>query len=454
MLRDHLLLICRFRSWDVVGGPADQEIIVDPKQRKTEGIAGQLHRSLSRTFSRRKGKDASPVGTASLATSTHTTRTSRANSQGSGTGEYLGQQPIEAAPSYGPSSYHDPTNVSDARKGSLSSSILSAGPAVVLEPGQNSPMPQADLSDPRFHHPKLFPAAGVLPPMLQQATDSVVPTLKSMQALNVDSVNNRPNASGQPPLSASYYELSSRSTSPTSVPGSSMGKKSWLAEAFFAPTGGLHKKKPSISEMMRRKPSHSGPIADPRRPDVGGQKQQEDQSLAKSAGGVSEVSKVQPLVSPPHIDWSDAGTAAPELSTPAKAPLILGTSQKTQQVIQRLDDVLALSPDDADRPDVLDDPPRRLVLCSPMLQVVNGHVSSLNSRNVSLQLTIPFLTPADRQGPFPVPFHRYSRHRQADFGRLPTATLGWTFRSQVDCEPPRSYTVTLHGRRDARQRFP
>ncbi len=48
---------------------------------------------------------------------------------------------------------------------------------------------------------------------------------------------------------------------------------------------------------------------------------------------------------------------------------------RSLQVLERMDEVLALESDDPARPEMLDDPPRKLLLATQVLQVVNAHVS-------------------------------------------------------------------------------
>lgn len=50
-------------------------------------------------------------------------------------------------------------------------------------------------------------------------------------------------------------------------------------------------------------------------------------------------------------------------------------SQKSRDVLKRVDDLLAMGPDDPARPEILDDPPRKLLSSTQVLQVVNTHVS-------------------------------------------------------------------------------
>lgn len=62
------------------------------------------------------------------------------------------------------------------------------------------------------------------------------------------------------------------------------------------------------------------------------------------------------------------------------APVFLGEPvalpDKSKEILRRMDDLLELGPDDPARPDVLDDPPRKMLLSTQILQVVNAHVST------------------------------------------------------------------------------
>jgi hypothetical protein len=56
---------------------------------------------------------------------------------------------------------------------------------------------------------------------------------------------------------------------------------------------------------------------------------------------------------------------------------------KSKEILRRMDDLLELGPDDPARPDILDDPPRKLLLSTQILQVVNAHVSGSSSERRS-----------------------------------------------------------------------
>lgn len=326
-----------------------------------------------------------------------------------------------------------------------------------LPPGQTSPMPAADPHDVRLQNSKLSPFlptpmpgsggqfAGFTPgPLIQLASDSLVPTMAGLGLGNVigNSTASLPEAglgmSQTSSAAASYYDLSARAEAssptphdnqPATAPGV-MGKKSWLAEAFFAGAQGTAgtssgslsrghsgKRKPSLSEMMRRKPSilerytgrkeqrerEKGQEADGRglAPPVsmGGQRALEltSQSTAPASppqerstrkGSSSRQASEQPTVSTvleagderstmyrpgsPSLQEADHVHASSSRRPSAREKLL--PNGPRSEMMDKLNAVLALAPDA--RPDVLDDPPRRLVMSLPVRQVVNLHVSA------------------------------------------------------------------------------
>lgn len=190
----------------------------------------------------------------------------------------------------------------------MDASLLSNVPSISLAPGQSSPMPSADPSDPRMRSTKLWPAPSAHAqalPMMHQASDSIIPSLQAAIA-------------NDPPASATYIDLAA-ARSPTNP--DSVGKRTWLAEAFFAPTGNhfLHKRKQSADVIA--------------------------------------------------FDRTKRDEASP-----------IPVAPKSREVLTRLDEVLALEGEN--RPDVLDDPPRRLIVTLPVLQVVNHN--TVKSRHILL----------------------------------------------------------------------
>ena len=309
---------------------------------------------------------------------------------------------------------------------SMQSSVFSTAPSVVLPAGQVSPLPQIDPNDPRALNSKLSPFVpqSMHAPLLQQASDSVVPTMTSSK--------------GSPPLShtSSRTSHSQLDTSPSSAQASyydltaakeltphdekSIGKKSWLADTFFPPHGATTKRRPSISNLLRRKGSMS-------------QNSSRKNSVTQDAVETVLPASTPPtaLRVPPPLEAADPSLASPlsfpvmsqspgaiERMVPISPPLKLSAAPstlsaveeqvtpisptpqgyirwpakesnraskhelahadraaRTESLLSRLDSLLSSDP--KHRLAVFDDPPRRLVASVEALQVVNDHVSHL-----------------------------------------------------------------------------
>lgn len=336
-----------------------------------------------------------------------------------------------------------------------------------LPPGQTSPMPTADPHDVRLQNPKLSPFlptpmpgmggqfGGFTPgPLLQLASDSLVPTMAGLglgNGIGGNSTASLPEAglgiSQSSSAAASYYDLSARAEASSPTPHDTnppsplgvVGKKSWLAEAFFAGAQGgaaisaapsrsnSQKRKPSLTEMMRRKPSilerYTGRKEQRERERQGeeagrgmappvslsGQRAREMTAQSsppasppllsvRKASGSRQASE-QPTVSTvleagderstvyrPDASESQAidATNEPSSRRPSVREKLLPGGPRSE-MMDKLNAVLALAPDA--RPDVLDDPPRRLVMSLPVRQVVNLHVG-LPLPNDALGLTL------------------------------------------------------------------
>ena len=313
---------------------------------------------------------------------------------------------------------------------SLQSSILSHGPSVVLPVGQVSPLPQIDPNDPRALNSKLSPFVPqpFHAPLLQQASDSVVPTMTSSTSsppLSQSSSRASHSQLDTSPSSAqaSYYDLSAASKESLNgnTDDKSIGKKSWLAETFFTPHA-TTKRRPSISNILRRKGSVS------------------QSSSRKNSAGQGDLEQMLPARTPPPLTnlppvpgltlglslAFPVHTASPTLkipllpstlssveeqATPISSharnstlasgsaarfpgerqsqipPLTAPITEKPQQyqsstsrsddLLERVDAVLNMTTET--RPDVLDDPPRSLVASVPSLQVVNSQVRKIGT---------------------------------------------------------------------------
>jgi hypothetical protein len=313
---------------------------------------------------------------------------------------------------------------------SLQSSILSHGPSVVLPVGQVSPLPQIDPNDPRALNSKLSPFVPqpFHAPLLQQASDSIIPTMTSSTSsppLSQSSSRASHSQFDTSPSSAqaSYYDLSaaSKESLNTNADDKSIGKKSWLAETFLTPHA-TTKRRPSISNILRRKGSVSQPSS---RKNSAGQGDLEQVLPTRTPPPLTNLPPVPgltlglPLAVPVHTTsptlkiplLPSTLSAVEEQATPISShartsslasgsatrlsgerqsqPLSIATTitvepqqypsstSRSDDLLQRVDAVLNLSTEA--RPDVLDDPPRSLVASVPSLQVINSQVRKIGT---------------------------------------------------------------------------
>ena len=274
------------------------------------------------------------------------------------------------------------------------------------DPSPMAWLPRADINDPRIHSSKLSPFPGIAnlerkaadkapldhPPLLHPFSDSVVPTLQRVTPVN-DSIYALPLPVSSP--------VESRRASDDSA-----SKRSWLAKALGQQTSPRSSGSASQSpRSVSRKGSNpdiafdSGHIG--RKPSVDGHPH-----------FTQLPTEMDPFASPPlplskptrHRSVSPAVSTVPELNEEGSrltrftvatqrhdnaSPLIEEEEsevngdplpQKSMGVLHRMDHLLALAPNDPARPDILDDPPRKLLLATQVLQVVNVHVSTASSK--------------------------------------------------------------------------
>jgi hypothetical protein len=236
-------------------------------------------------------------------------------------------------------------------------------------------MPRARMDDPRVFDSKLSPFPGVesasssqknsmiyeAPRLLHQHSDSVVPS--QQRVVGTGEIH------ALPLVSPEDRDRDKRA-SQDSV------KRSWLAKAFSSPrsSGSASPRKASSSDLraLRGSTDLHPTFALP------------DDSYAATPGRSRPISPSVSTV--PELN--EDGTRMTQFTalrsanqTPVYEETVRAASKgmealpaKSQAVLQRMDDLLALGQDDPERPDVLDDPPRKLLLATQVLQVVNVHV--------------------------------------------------------------------------------
>lgn len=401
-------------SWVSVGGPEDQEVPSDPRYHKKSGSMsakiGNL-RSALRKRRESRGSATSSItspptspkilsiagfsrrGSESSTSPSHTSvARSFARGFGSGQGEHVKHQ--ASISSLAPS----------VPEASANSMLLQH--QLSADPNQVSLLPRADPSDPRIHSSKLSPFPGIaqleqrkqdgdMPKLIHQASDSVVPSQRAVTG------------SGDPTSSLGLPQTAAdRRASVDSV-----GKRTWLAKAFgqqSSPRSSASNSRKNsvaeISDIVRtgRKPSVDGlasfgnpyteadPFAAPPPPLVNKPRHrsvspsvsivhevsEEGSRLTRFTNGTHRFGNDSPLVeedeqaNDAHVHGEMNGYDKTDTAHQEILP------QKSMDVLNRMDDLLALAPDDPARPDILDDPPRKLILATQTLQVVNVNVSN------------------------------------------------------------------------------
>jgi hypothetical protein len=399
-------------SWEEVGGAADREVPSDPRyqqhqHKKTGSIAtktGTIATKI-RTAMRKGSQSQSSVTSSSLSPSTSPrqiaaafsrrgSQSSNANSQISRSHSFT--RPDQAAkhkPSMG--SLSPPLQPESSANSILLQHQLAGEPALI------SFLPRADPSDPRIHSSKLSPFPGITqmeerrkamadhlgepPKLIHQVSDSAVPSSQRVGPAMVgsDSIYSLPPTMMQ-------TDDSRRSSA------DSAGRRGWLAKAFGQATS------PRSSASVSRKSSTTElrGLAETR----SGRKVSVD---GKPSFAVAMVD-ADPFAAPAlpllhkHRSTSPSVSVVPEVSeegsrytrftaraepSPRASVLLEADEDKevddhaalhprSMEVLNRMDHVLAMTPDDPARPEILDDPPRKLLLATQVLQVVNVNVGT------------------------------------------------------------------------------
>ncbi|WWC88745.1 uncharacterized protein L201_003658 [Kwoniella dendrophila CBS 6074] len=366
-------------SWEEVGGRDDQEVRVPTDRtyhQKSGSFSAKLKGSVRSAMKKRtQSKSSITSFTQSPPTSPQIPQPVAFSRRGS-----------EASTSHSHSKEHSPRHQPSIS--SLSPSIASDPHGAMLlqhqlsnDPSQVSFLPRANLNDPRIMSAKLSPFPGIAqlerkntdgslalpepPKLIHQVSDSVVPSQQhTIPSVAQESIYSLPLPSHPDNRRAS---------------ADSATKKNWLSKAFGQSTsprssGSISRKSssPDVSEGVRTLgqgaqiiSSDVDPFAPPSPPSQGlGVKPARHRSASPSISVVPEVNEEGSRSTRLISMRGDTNTS----ERPAEL-----LDQRSKNVLSRMDEVLALGPDDPARPEILDDPPRKLLLSSQILQVVNTH---------------------------------------------------------------------------------
>lgn len=291
-----------------------------------------------------------------------------------------------------------------ASSSSLIQHQLSSGPSQV------SLLPRANLNDPRIHMSKLSPFPGLehlesraagyegfpeeKPKLVQQVSDSVIPSYAS--ALTP----------GGTPATENIYALPlvARPEANKRLSDESVTKRNWLTKALTPRTslsrkisyGDVRSRGNSLGQGAMVISSDVDPFASP---STGAVPTSSAPSIpsSMSAGGKPRVASPTVSTVPEMSEDRTRATRPIHLRQGGNAPGIMQERvqmrkeamlpKKTLDILRRMDEVLALGPEHPARPEMLDDPPRKFLKSSQILQVVNANVSIIVSRLIEILLT-------------------------------------------------------------------
>ena len=434
-------------SWEEVGGPEDQAVPIDTRYHKKSGsMSAKIGRNI-RTAMRKRSQSRSSVSSIGEHAPTSPNSITAAIQNFSRRGSETSLSPSQASAArslirgsphlQGDNVKHQPS-VSSLSP-SLPSQPESSANSILLQhqlSAEASPvgwLPRAELNDPRIHSSKLSPFPGMAtlerkvpgevmglveaPRLVQQLSDSALPTQQRV---------------ANPQVSDSIYSLPLPIASPTESRRSSvdsLGKRNWLAKALGQATSprsssgtmrrdgsidgnlSLHSRKPSLPIVSHADDVDPDPFAGPLSPSaslrqVSSRQRPTSPSVSIVHEGSEEGSRLtrftahtsrmentpSPIVEEDRVTM---GVASVVQVPQSKNEL----PEKSKVILERMNQLMGMGPDDPARPDILDDPPRKLLLATQILQVVNVHVSDSVA---GLQRDKPALTP-DGQRPLLVP---------------------------------------------------
>ncbi|WVQ80725.1 hypothetical protein IAT38_002830 [Cryptococcus sp. DSM 104549] len=386
-------------SWEEVGGKEDQEARV-PTDNTYHSRSGSVSAKIRRTVKtaiRKRSQSRSSVTSSSPPTSP---RRGSATSVTPSTATFSGGRAARHQPSI---SSLSPSVVSG--QGESSTSNLLIQHQLSSDPSQVSLLPRANLNDPRIHMSKLSPFPGIEslergqlgepPRLVHQVSDSVVPSQQS-----TSSGSTRPDSIYTLPLPP-------RPSEPRRLSDDSISKRNWLAKALTSPRSSMSRKVSNPDFHGHRGRDNTlgqgaqiiSSDVDPFAPPPNGATITTSARPRPSSPTVSvvpEVSEEGSRFTRFTVGQGDVGEAGPPAIVEEEEVLQAESGQrgvgagaegwgargekkpeplteKSVEVLRRMDKVLAMGPDDPARPEILDDPPRKFLLSAQILQVVNVH---------------------------------------------------------------------------------
>jgi hypothetical protein len=412
-------------SWEEVGGPADREVPSDTHYHKKSGsISAKIGRNFRSAMRKRSQSRSSVTSSNSPPTSPRLgfTGFSRRGSEAS-----LSPSQAEAIRSgkRGSTNTQSENVRHQPSMSSLAPSTLESSANSVLlqhqrsgDPLLNAYLPRAELTDPRIHSSKLSPFPGIAqlekksadqqlqaPKLVHQTSDSAVPSQQRVtQPASATSIYSLP-------LPIPMDSTSADNSRRESV--DSVSKRSWLSKALGGPLSPRSSvsRKSSIPEIFTptRKLSidtDNDPFAAPPPPIIM-TKPLRHRSASPSVSvvpeGSEEGSRLTRFTVGTRLD--NGSPLVEEEDEPEEAEAEM--PERSREVMERMGLVIGMEQDDPGRPEILDDPPRKLLLATQVLQVVNQNVSEIHLRSDMADRRV-----IDRQGSILIPIQRYTGHHE------------------------------------------
>ena len=396
-------------SWEEVGGPEDRSVPSDAFYHKKSGsVSAKIGRKIGTAMRKRSqsrssagssltGEPLSP-GSLSIAIQNFGRRGSESSLTPSsasalrtmlrGSPNTLNADHMRHQPSISSLSPSLPSQTDSAHTSILQHQLAD-------NPSQVSFIPRADINDPRIHHSKMSPFPGIL--NLERMSADPTPDA-SPRVTPLPRSDSNSSSLGPPAKNSHHGRTESILSVAPSGEGSrrasdeSTGKKSWLAKAFgHQSSGSLSRSssinreisKPEDSPSLDSRPmgnqnpvvqftSDSDPFAAPppplRPPHF------HHRSASPSVSVVPELSEEGSRLTRFTVGVNRGGTNTPNIEE-LEEKMPSNNAEAAPSKLVRLNQLLALSSDDPTRPEILDDPPRKLLLAHQVLQVVNAHVS-------------------------------------------------------------------------------
>lgn len=418
-------------SWEEVGGQADRKVPSDAHYLKKSGsVSAKLGRSVKDVL-RKRSQSRNSVDSQSVTPN---------SPRGFGEAITNAVQHFSRRGSTSSTSPALPTTQQMSHQPSISSLAPSltrsdsvSNNSALLQHETHMPRwmpPRAGADDPRIVSSKMSPFPGIAaleerdkspdvasssgPKLLHQASDSVVPSLQRTQPAE--------------PIYSLPLPTAGDTTSgdgPKRESADSAQKRSWLAKTFTTPRSSgsvsrkssVHDASPNIDDKSTTQmpASAPGPGPDP----FAAPPLPAPAPVRKMSTSRTTVSPAVSVVHEGNEDRMTRYTATPvaRRGEDNSTPLGHDTASKSinghgidtghqSDALRRLDEILALGPDDPKRPDMLDDPPRKLLLSTQVLQVVNTHVSRAHLLVRFSVWAIPLIE-ADCKRPLPIAFQRH-----------------------------------------------